>query len=146
MEQPRFGHVGIAVDDLEAARDGLARVLGLAFGPVEQVEAQQVRVCFAAAAGIELVQATSEHNPALPIMPHPIASFLGRHGQGLHHLSFAVPDVAAAIETLHARGVRTLTDEPQPGAHGARVVFLHPDDCEGILIELCEESDATRRT
>lgn len=137
----RLAHVGIAVADLEAARESLGRALGVIFEPAEDVETQKVRVAFAPEVHLELVQATSERSPRFPMLDHPIASHLRKHGEGLHHLSYYVPDLPAAIRRLHDASIRTLTDEPQRGARDTRVVFLHPDDCQGVLIELCEGGD-----
>ena len=141
MKELPLAHIGIAVADLEEAKQRLGAALGVTFEPAVEVEAQAVRVSFAPGAKLELVQATSEQSPTIPMLPHPIRSHLERHGEGLHHISYLVPDVAAAIRRLHDAGVRTLTDEPQRGAHDTRVVFLHPEDCQGVLIELCEGAD-----
>ena len=141
MATPRFAHLGLAVADLAAARADLERALGVTFEPTEHVASQAVDVAFCDAAGLELVAATSDRNPAIPMLPHPIASHLAKHGPGPHHVAYAVADLDAAIAEARARGVRTLTPEPQVGAGGHRVVFLHPADCHDLLVELCEDPD-----
>jgi methylmalonyl-CoA/ethylmalonyl-CoA epimerase len=126
----RIDHLGVAVTDIDAAlafwRDGL----GLHLEPAEEVASQRVRAHFLPAGGaaIELLEATAPDSP--------IAKFAAKRGPGLHHVTFEVPDIAAALARLKASGV-TLIDEPaRPGAHGSLVAFIHPSSAHGVLVEL----------
>ena len=126
-------HVGIAVDDLEAAS---APYLALGLVPLadEQVEGQGVRIrAFRAGASlIELLAATRSDSP--------IARFLERRGPGLHHVAFRSDDLDAEIAVLQASGARFIDPTPKPGRAGTRAVFLHPAWGEGVLIELVEHA------
>ncbi len=130
----RLNHVGVAVPALEA---GVARYRAL-FGadtPVSEVielEAQQVRVRFVHApnAEIELLEPLAGAGP--------IAKFLEKNpAGGQHHVAFEVPDIHAAMAHMQAHGARVL-NEPRLGAHGTLVVFVHPKDFTGVLLELME--------
>ncbi len=128
----RLNHVAIAVPDLEAA----AKLYREAFGadvsqPVPQPE-HGVTTVFVTLPNtkIELLHPLGEHSP--------IANFLARNpAGGIHHVCYEVADIDAAVKTLKAQGLRVLGDgRPRIGAHGKPVVFLHPKDCLGTLIEL----------
>jgi methylmalonyl-CoA/ethylmalonyl-CoA epimerase len=124
----RFDHVAIAVRDLEAAVDLWTRSFGLRCEHVEDVPAQGVRVAFLLGDGpgarIELIQATDPESGA--------ARYLGQRGAALHHVAFAVPDLAAA---LAASALPKVDAAPRPGAEGRHVAFLHPQGTGGVLVE-----------
>jgi len=124
-------HIGIAVRSL-AERRGVYEALGLVVEGEEVVEEQKVRVAFLPVEGtrVELLEATAPDSA--------IARFIDRRGEGLHHLSFRVADIEAAMATLRERGFTLLSAAPQPGAHGTRVCFVHPGSTGGVLIELSE--------
>lgn len=128
----RFHHVGIAVRDLAAAGAAYA-ALGFAPGAAEEVAAQGVRVLLLPTGVpgqyIELIAPTAENS---------VARFLDHRGEGLHHLAFAVDNLAAALASLAAQGVRLLDTAPRAGAHGWSVAFLHPQAARGALIELVQ--------
>jgi methylmalonyl-CoA epimerase len=109
-------------------------VLGLELGGVEEVPAEGVRVGFLPLAGggaIELLE---------PLGPDsPISRFLERQGPGVHHLSFRVGSCRDAVRAAEAVGIRVLPPAPRAGAGGALIAFLHPQDTEGVLIEVCEK-------
>ncbi|MEQ1869120.1 MAG: methylmalonyl-CoA epimerase [Vicinamibacterales bacterium] len=133
-------HVGIAVSDLGAALAFYRDALGLRVEVVEDVVSQHVRAHFIPAGGstLELLEATA---PASAI-----AKFVERRGPGLHHVTLAVDDIAAALAQLKARGVRLVDDQPRPGAEGAMVAFVHPSAAHGVLVELKQASAAARRS
>lgn len=137
-ERPRLrlDHVGIAVGDLDAARERWERVLDLASSEPENVASQAVSVSFLETAGsrVELVASASEDSA--------IARYLERRPEGLHHLSFELDgvDIDAWFEALRARGVRVLGDAPHDGADGKRVFFVHPEATGGVLIEISQRS------
>jgi methylmalonyl-CoA/ethylmalonyl-CoA epimerase len=123
----KINHLGIAVKSLEAAIPFYRDQLGMTYEGSEEVVDQQVRVAFLAVgeSRVELLEPTS---PASPI-----ARFLEKNGEGLHHVAYEVAD-------LKARGVRLVDEAPRRGAHGAWIAFLHPRASGGVLTELCQPS------
>ena len=126
-------HIGIAVADLEAALRFYRDALGLEVEGAEEVGTQHVRAHFLPAGGpkLELLEATE---PASTV-----ARYVEKRGPGLHHITFRVDDLAAALEALKARGVRLIDTAPRPGAEGALVAFIHPSAAHGVLVELKQE-------
>lgn len=126
-------HIGIAVRSLDERRN-VYEALGLELSGEETVAEQKVRVAFLPVEGsrIELLEPTAPDSP--------IAGFLEKRGEGLHHLCFRVDDIVAAMARLRAQGLALLSAEPQTGAHGARVCFIHPKSTGGVLIELWEDA------
>ena len=126
-------HVGIAVHDLEAAVELYAGVLG-----AEPVHRERMDTEGAEEALFRVGQ--SYVQLIAPIGPEtPVGRFLQRRGEGVHHVGYRVPDVAAAIAVLRARGVRLVDEEPRPGSRGTTVAFAHPKGFGGVLVELVEE-------
>ncbi len=128
----RVDHIGVAVRSIAEAARFYSEALGLQGGPPEQLPAQGVTMVFFAAGEtrIELLE---------PLTPEgPIARFLERRGEGVHHVALAVPDVERALESARAAGFEPVDAIPRPGAHGTRVVFLHPKGTHGVLVELVE--------
>jgi methylmalonyl-CoA/ethylmalonyl-CoA epimerase len=125
-------HIAIAVPDLERAIRRFADDLGLTFEGTEDVVAAQTRTAFFPVPGtrIELVHPLDGQGP--------IARYLDQRGGGLHHLCFRTDDIEADMQRLRERGYKLLSETPQPGAHGTRVVFVHPKSADGVLIELAE--------
>lgn len=130
----RLNHVAIAVPDLEAARAFYRDVLGAKVSEIEDQPEHGVRTVFVELPNtkIELLGVLGEDSP--------IAGFLARNpAGGIHHVCVEVEDIRAARERLRAAGVRVLGDgEPKIGAHGRPVLFLHPKDAFGTLLELEE--------
>ncbi len=126
-------HIGVAVPSLD---DGLRlyRRLGLELAGVEEVPEQGVRVAFlpAGETRIELLEPLNDGSP--------IARHLARRGPGLHHVALSVPDIRAAMAELREAGFELLSDEPQPGAHGCLICFVHPRSAGGVLLELTQPS------
>lgn len=124
-------HIGIAVHTLEIAK--IYQDLGLTIGHVETVETQKVKTAFLSVgdSNLELLEPTSPDSP--------IAKFIEKRGEGIHHLCFRVDDIEAHLERLKAAGYRLINEHPVPGAHGCRVAFLHPSAGNGVLIELSEK-------
>jgi LAO/AO transport system kinase len=125
-------HVGIAVSNLDAALAFYRDALGLDVRPPEDVPSQRVRAHFipAGEGALELLEGTAEDSP--------IAKYVAKRGPGLHHITLRVDDIEAALARLKARGVRLIDESPRPGAHGARVAFIHPSSAHGVLVELAE--------
>ena len=125
-------HVGIAVrGDGSAAAETFARLLGTSATELEEVATQAVRVCFVppAAPNLELLAATDEAGG--------IARFLGRRGEGMHHVCFAVDDIRAELRRIEAAGFELIDPEPRAG-HSGLVAFVHPRSTHGVLVELLE--------
>jgi len=128
----KINHIGIAVADLESAIPFYRDILGMEFEGAEEVPEQKVRVGFfrIGESRIELLEPTSDDSP--------VAKFLAKNGQGVHHIAYEVPDLPAALSVLRERGVRLIDEQPRQGAHGTRIAFLHPKASEGVLTELCQ--------
>ena len=126
-------HLGIAVKSLAAAKN-IYETLGLSVSPEETVEAEQVRLVMVPVgeSRLELLQPTSENSP--------IAKFIAKRGEGLHHVSLRVPDLGAAVERLKKDGVRLVSNDIKVGAGGHRYIFIHPSSAGGVLLELVEAS------
>lgn len=131
MTKPVLDHIGIAVRDLDAA--AIYQDLGLDVDHEEVVETQRVRTAFLSVgdSNVELLEPTSEDSP--------IAKFIEKRGEGIHHICFRVSDIEAKLAELKEKGYRLVHEAPVPGAHGCRVAFLHPAAGNGVLIELSEK-------
>ena len=125
-------HVAIAVADIEVAIRRFAEDFGISLSGREDVPTEKTTTAFFPLPGtrIELVHPLNGEGP--------IARALESRGEGVHHLCFRTDDIVADMERLKAKGYRFLSDEPRPGAHGTRVVFIHPKSAGGVLIELAE--------
>ena len=126
-------HIGIAVKSLEAANELFARLLGSEPYKTEAVESEGVTTSFFKVnqTKIELLEATRPDSP--------IAKFLEKKGEGIHHLAFEVSDIYAEIERLKTEGFTPLNETPKRGADNKLVCFLHPKETNGVLVELCQE-------
>src|SRR5512140_1688579 len=121
-------HVGIAIDDLPAALAFYRDALGLDIEASEEVGSQRVRAHFIPAGDpkLELLEATSPEST--------IAKYVATRGAGLHHITFRVEDIEAALAELKARGVRLIDERPRPGAEHSMVAFIHPSAAHGVLV------------
>jgi methylmalonyl-CoA/ethylmalonyl-CoA epimerase len=138
MKITRIDHVAVCVGDLDQALPPWLKILGLTQGPREMVEAQKTEAAFVltpeeAGACVELI-APAGGNPGLE-------KFLerSRGKAGLHHVAFAVDDLAAALAELDRAGVPLIDKTPRPGARGHQVGFLHPSAAGGVLVELVSD-------
>ena len=129
-------HIAIAVPDLEGAIERFLEDFGLQHDGNEVVEAAQTTTAFFSvpATHIELVHPLDGAGP--------IATYLDKRGGGLHHLCFRTDDIDANVERLRAKGYQFTSDAPTPGAHGSRVIFIHPKSSDGVLIELSQPAEA----
>jgi len=128
-------HVGIAVRDAAAFSDLFWTLLGLTTDTPEVVGSHQLRFVDAGGATLELVEAVGPDAP--------VAKFLEKRGEALHHLCFRVTDIDAALAALKSRGVRFIDEAPRQGAHGSRIAFIHPTSAGGLLIELKQPAPAS---
>lgn len=125
-------HLGIAVKDLAAAKE-LYEQLGIRVVSEEEVPNEKVKVAMLpiGESRIELLEATSDDSP--------IAKFIAKRGEGIHHIAVHVPNVSSTMEAMRAKGVRFVSDEIKVGAGGHLYVFIHPSSAGGVLIELCQD-------
>ena len=129
----KLHHVGIAVESLTSALPVFEKLLGAKAAVEEEVGGQKVRIAVfrVGESRLELLEATEEDSP--------ISRFLRKRGQGIHHLTFSVPDLETTLADLERHGFRLIDREPRRGGGGERVAFLHPSSTTGVLIELIEE-------
>jgi len=133
MNKPKLDHIGIAVKSLESAK--IYQDLGLDVQHIETVETQRVKTAFLSVgdSNLELLEPTSPDSP--------IAKFIEKRGEGIHHICLRVDDIEAHLARLKDAGYRLINEAPVPGAHGCRVAFLHPAAGNGVLIELSEKHE-----
>lgn len=129
----KIEHIGIAVKDLEVSNKLFASLFGEAHYKIEEVASEGVKTSFFKSGPnkIELLQATNPESP--------IAKFINKKGEGIHHIAFAVSDIEAEIKRLKSEGFVVLNEIPKKGADNKLVAFLHPKATNGVLIELCQE-------
>ncbi|MDC9722662.1 MAG: methylmalonyl-CoA epimerase [Urechidicola sp.] len=129
----KIEHIGIAVKDLENSNQLFAKLFGKPHYKTETVESEGVSTSFfdVGPNKIELLQALNPESP--------IAKFIDKKGEGVHHIAFAVDDIIAEIERLKSEGFIVLNETPKKGADNKLVAFLHPKSTNGVLIELCQE-------
>jgi methylmalonyl-CoA/ethylmalonyl-CoA epimerase len=125
-------HIGIAVNDLDAAVERYRRALGVEPTHRERVVDQGVEeVLFAV--GTSFIQLLGALGPDTPV-----GSFLAKRGPGVHHLAYRVDDVAAALSGLRDEGIRPIDEAPRRGSRDTLIAFVHPKDMEGVLVELVQ--------
>ena len=129
----KIEHIGIAVKDLAASNALFEKLLGVPHYKTEEVASEGVRTSFFRSGPnkIELLEATKPDSP--------IAKYLEKKGEGIHHIAFAVEDIGSEIERLKGEGFVVLNETPKKGADNKLVAFLHPKGTNGVLVELCQE-------
>ena len=129
----KIEHIGIAVDDLKTAASLYEKLLNTTVYKTEEVASESVKTAFLQSGPnkIELLEALSDDSP--------IAKFIAKKGEGIHHIAFDVSDIRAEMARLKGDGFVLLNDEPKLGADNKLVCFVHPKSANGVLIELCEE-------
>jgi methylmalonyl-CoA/ethylmalonyl-CoA epimerase len=129
----KVDHIGIAVRSLENTLPFYTDVLNLPLLGIEEVDTQLVRVAFLQAGGtkLELLEPTSEESP--------IAKFIEKRGEGIHHVALSVDSIEDRIIEMKEKGIRMIDDQPRLGAGGANIAFMHPKSASGVLFELCEK-------
>ena len=129
----KIEHLGIAIKSLETSDNLFAKLFGKSNYKQESVEREGVTTSFyqLGDSKIELLEATNPESP--------IAKFIDKKGEGIHHIAFGVEDIRAEIERLKAEGFVFISEEPKDGADNKLVVFLHPKSTNGVLVELCQE-------
>ena len=129
----KIEHIGIAVKNLEESTSLFTKLLGKPHYKIEEVLSESVKTSFFKSGPnkIELLEATKKDSP--------IAKFIEKKGEGIHHIAFAVTDIKSEIERLRSEGFTVLNNTPKKGADNKLVAFLHPKTTNGVLIELCQE-------
>jgi methylmalonyl-CoA/ethylmalonyl-CoA epimerase len=131
----RVDHIGVAVDDLDAAIALHERTYEMALVHREVIEEQGVEAVLldVGEGHVELLRPLSDESP--------VGRFLARRGPGLHHVAYQVQDVQATLTALRERGLRLIDEEPRAGIRGSRVAFLHPSSSGGVLTEIVQPSE-----
>ena len=129
----KLEHIGIAVKNIDQANQLFAKLLGSNHYKIEVVESEGVRTSFFEVSGvkIELLEATREDSP--------IAKFIEKRGEGIHHLAFEVSDINRSISDYRSKGFEPINTAPKKGADNKMICFLHPKSTQGVLIELCQD-------
>ena len=129
----KIEHIGIAVKDIKASNKLFEKLLGVPHYKIEDVESEGVKTSFFKVGNnkIELLEATHKNSP--------IAKFISKKGEGVHHIAFEVNDIEKEIVRLKREGFVVINKKPKKGADNKNVMFLHPKSTNGVLIELCQE-------
>jgi len=132
MKIVKISHLGIAVNSIEQGKGIWTDVLGLHFEGSETVAEQKVTTAFfpVGESEVELLESTAPDGP--------VAKFLEKKGEGVHHVAFQVENLEAALAELKEKGIKLIDEKPRLGAGGKKIAFLHPKATNGVLVELCE--------
>ena len=132
MDLTHIEHIGIAVKNIEEAKKYYEGVLGLKCYSVEEVADQKVKTAFfkIGETKIELLEAMSEDSP--------VAKFIEKRGEGIHHIAFATGDVNKSLTEVEEKGVKLIDKKARAGAEGLQIGFLHPKSTLGVLTEFCQ--------
>ena len=133
LDMNKIEHIGIAVNSVKDAGAVYEKLLHTSVYKIEEVASEGVKTAFLQTGPnkIELLEATSPDSP--------IAKFIEKRGEGMHHIAFEVTDIEAEMKRLKAEGFILLNDKPKQGADNKLVCFVHPKGTNGVLIELCQE-------
>ncbi|MDE3839508.1 methylmalonyl-CoA epimerase [Bacillus methanolicus] len=129
----KVDHIGIAVKSLDKTLPFYTEVLRLELLGIEEVESEKVKVAFlkAGETKLELLEPTAEDSP--------IAKFIEKRGEGIHHVALGVESIQERINEMKSKGIAMIQDKPKTGAGGALVAFMHPKSTGGVLYEFCEK-------
>lgn len=128
----KINHIGIAVKSLENNLPFYTQILGLELMEKEKVEDQKVEVAMIKVGNIkiELLEHTSKDSP--------IAKFIEKRGEGIHHIAYQSDDISKEIKNLEDNGIKMIDKKPREGAHGTKIAFIHPKSSKKVLTEICE--------
>jgi len=134
MKPTVIDHVGVAVKSIDDALKFWEATLGIKCTGVEEVTEQKVKTAFLPLkdSEVELLEAMSDDSP--------VAKFIEKKGEGIHHLAIRVDDLEKALAELKEKGIRLIDEKPRKGAGGAMIAFIHPSATGGILLELSQRS------
>ena len=132
MKVLHIDHIGVAVNSNQESKTFWSDILGLPFEGEETVTEQKVKTAFFPVdkSEVELLESTAEDGP--------IAKFIEKKGQGVHHIAFRVEDIEGALAELKEKGIKLIDEKPRIGAGGAKIAFIHPKATGGVLVELSE--------
>lgn len=130
----KLEHIGIAVKNLEEAIK-IYEAFGLQVDSIEVVKEQKVTTAFipCGSVNLELLEAIGNEGP--------VAKFIEKRGEGIHHISLRVKNIAASLDKLKEKGIRLVDETPRKGAHNSKIAFIHPKATKGVLIELVEKQE-----
>lgn len=133
MSPTHIEHIGIAVNNLEEAINYYENVIGVKCYAIEEVKDQKVKTAFfkIGETKIELLESTNTEGP--------VAKFIEKRGEGIHHIAFAVNDVNKSLKEVEDRGIRLIDQTARKGAEGLSIGFLHPKSTFGVLTEFCSK-------
>lgn len=128
----KINHIGIAVKDLDGTAKFYKEILDLEMEGIEEVIDQKVKVGFipVGESRIELIQSTDPEGP--------IATFIAKRGEGIHHIALEVDRIEETLQKLKEEGIQLIDEKPRMGAHRLKIAFIHPRSTRGVLLELCE--------
>ena len=131
MELTSIEHIGIAVKNLEESIKFYEDILGLKCYAVEEVKDQKVKTAFfnVGQTKIELLETTDPDGP--------IAKFIEKRGEGIHHIAFKTDDIKLSLKELKEKNIILIDDQPRKGAENLDIAFIHPKSANGVLIEIC---------
>ena len=129
----KIDHIGIAVKNMAESNDLFRKLMGQPHYKIEVVDSEKVATSFfqIGESKIELLEASDPESP--------IAKFIEKRGEGIHHIAYDVEDIYAEMERLKKEGFEIINDKPKEGADNKLICFLHPKSTNGILVELCQE-------
>lgn len=133
MKLNKIEHIGIAVKSIEESLRYYENVLGLKCYAIEDVKDQKVKTAFLkiGETKLELLEATSNDSP--------IAKFIEKRGEGIHHIAFDTDDIKQSLNEIKTKGIRLIDETPRKGAEGLEIAFLHPKSTGGVLTEICKK-------
>ena len=133
MDISHIEHIGIAVKNLDESIEKYEKLFNIKCYAIEEVQDQKVKTAFfqVGETKIELLEATDSESP--------IAKFIEKRGEGVHHIAFCVNSVTKGLEKMEAAGINLIDKKPRKGAEGLNIAFLHPKSTQGVLTELCEK-------
>jgi methylmalonyl-CoA/ethylmalonyl-CoA epimerase len=134
----KLEHIGIAVKNLDDANTTFAKLLGREHYKIEEVPSEGVRTSFFEVGGVKIELLESRRGDS------PVAKFIEKRGEGIHHLAFQVKDISDSINQYRHQGFEVI-GLPKPGADNKVICFLHPKSTSGVLIELCQDASVSSR-
>lgn len=128
----KIAHIGIAVHNIDDSLSFYKDLLGLTLENIEEVKSEQVKVAFLkiGESRIELLEPISQESP--------IAKYLEKKGEGIHHIALEVNDIDKRLHHLKTEGIRLINEQPKKGSNNSQIAFLHPKSTNGVLVELCQ--------
>ena len=129
----KIEHIGIAVEDIDHSNELFAKIFGEPHYKSEKIKSEGVETSFFQIGDNKIELLAAEN------LESPISKYLRKHKEGMHHIAFAVEDIAQEMDRLKNIGIRLLNEVPKKGADNKLICFLHPKDTNGVLIEICQE-------